>query len=511
MKDKLIELVNTKPRHYTRMIQKDEELLKFVNGFQGDTLSEKTFNAIYGNQITKCPENNEYKFKSVIDGYKFCKLACQCQKNQVSKKLKGKKKPKDHAAKIKQTNLKRYGVDNVGKLQKSIDAHKEFYSDKNKVDGIIHQIKQTKKDRYGDENYSNIEQRKKTWNKKYSNKKYWSSRFPNINYDILHNKEKMKELYENKSLEEIMKMVNCKWPDLIRRYQTEYGFRTKFKSAPEKEIELYLQEININNIIRNTRKIIGKELDFYLPDYNLAIEYNGIYWHHEDIPHITKNYHYDKFIKCEKLGIQLITIFSNNWSNNKDIVKESLKVKFGISDSIYARNTTVKKITSKDTKDILNQNHIQGYVPSQICYGLYNDNDLVAVMTFSRPRSGIGKNQEGYELVRYVSNKRVVGGASKLLRQFRIDYPSESIYSYSNNEWSNGNLYKAIGFTIEKEVGPGYWYVHPKEEKLLHRYNFAKHLLIERGENPDLTEVEICKKNGLLRVWDCGKRKWILK
>jgi hypothetical protein len=144
-----------------------------------------------------------------------------------------------------------------------------------------------------------------------------------------------------------------------------------------------------------------------------------------------------------------------------------------------------------------------------VCLGLYYKDDLKAVMTFSKSRIAIGKNKNGNELVRFASKTRVVGGASKLLKYFVQNYSQDEIYSYSNNEWSNGKLYNSLGFELVKEISPSYWYLKPREEKLVHRFNFAKQKLVAQGYDPALTEKQITHQIGLLKVWDCGKKLWI--
>jgi len=55
-----------------------------------------------------------------------------------------------------------------------------------------------------------------------------------------------------------------------------YCNKNLFTSQPEKDLNTYILSIDNNiNILQNNRKILkGKELDLYLPEYNLAIEYN---------------------------------------------------------------------------------------------------------------------------------------------------------------------------------------------------------------------------------------------
>ena len=62
-------------------------------------------------------------------------------------------------------------------------------------------------------------------------------------------------------------------------------------------------------IIHNDRTILRpKEIDIYIPDLKIGIEYNGLYWH--SIENGTDKYsHRNKSLACRKLGIRLIHIF----------------------------------------------------------------------------------------------------------------------------------------------------------------------------------------------------------
>jgi hypothetical protein len=277
-----------------------------------------------------------------------------------------------------------------------------------------------------------------------------------------------------------------------------------------------LNENGVHNIVRNTRKLIpsGKEIDLYLPDYNVAIEVNGIFWHHDKIQGIDKWYHYNKYKECEAMGIQLITVFSSFLDKNKELIYNKILTKLGKNNvkKVHARKCEVVSLPIKDTKDILNKHHMQGYCASQIALGLKHDGDIVACMTFSKSRDGIGaKGVEGqYELVRYVTSCQVNGGASKLLNRFILDNNPAKITSYSDNCWGKGDMYCKLGFVIEKESTPNFWYLNPKTKELNHRYNYAKFKLVERGEDSNKTARQIMEERGFLRIWDCGTKTWSL-
>jgi len=522
MRDKLISMISEYPKHYTRMAKKDKALHTWIlsNSLleEDAKLSEHIYSSLY-KVSNRCQFGNIKKFTNITDGFGNCgrPSKCKCVANQMSKSISKTKQDFNDEKKAaitkkrKQTTFEKYGVYNNGQTESARKKHQELYNDECKVKEIVDKVKSTKTKRYGDPNYNNAAQIKTTWNQK--SQDFWKSFFPEKDLETLYNPDELKKLFQEKTIPEIAVELNVHI-QTVYHYLNKHKLRNPFQSSYEVEIVNYLKSLGVDRIIQNSRSILPsrKELDIYLPDYNIAIEFNGIYWHHEDIQHISRNYHKQKFDEAEQLGIQLITIFSNFWNTKKDVVKNTIKNKLQMSsESVYARKLEFKKVKSKDTKDFLNNNHIQGYTPASLCYALFDGDEMQAVMTFSKSRIAIGNKTDQFELVRYASKKRIVGGASKLLSKFLNEYPDEDVFSYSNNEWSNGALYSALGFELEKDIPVSYWYIHPKEEKLMHRFNYSKQKLVAKGYDSNLTEKEICKSIGLLKLWDCGKRKWVLR
>lgn len=102
------------------------------------------------------------------------------------------------------------------------------------------------------------------------------------------------------------------------------------KSKGEKELCDFIKSIYPGEILENTRKFIGrKELDIYLPELKLALEYNGEYWHkiHEEKE---PGYHKNKQKACKENGIKLIEVWENDWKKNnqqiKDLISKHLQI-----------------------------------------------------------------------------------------------------------------------------------------------------------------------------------------
>ena len=271
-------------------------------------------------------------------------------------------------------------------------------------------------------------------------------------------------------------------------------------------------ETNVKNIIA------PKELDIYIPSKNIAIECNGCRYHSTK-KILDKKYHIVKTKSCEDKNIELIHLWEDWIKNKKDITKSILLSKLGlISNTIYARKCIIKEIDSKTCNDFLEANHIQGKSASKIKLGLYYNDQLVSVMTFSPPRVNMGsKNHKcQWELVRFVSlcNVRIIGGASKLLKYFIKNYNPKSIVSFSMNDISKGKLYKQLGFVTDNKINQSYWYIEPYTLRRYHRSSFSKHEIVKRGWRDKVdntwTEREVMEEHGYFCIYDSGQLKWVL-
>ncbi|MDE5889115.1 MAG: hypothetical protein K2H20_03750, partial [Bacilli bacterium] len=281
----------------------------------------------------------------------------------------------------------------------------------------------------------------------------------------------------------------------------------KEKRSSIYEDEIYNYLLIYNNIDKCNRKLINPyELDLFIPDKQVAIEFDGLFWHNE-YNQSDKNYHLTKTNLCKEKGIRLIHIFEDEWIYKQEIVKSRLKSILGIKERcIRASKCEIREVSSKESKAFLDENHLQGNVNSKFRYGLYYKDELVSLMTFGGLRKNLNsKAQEGaFELLRFVNklNTTVYGGASNLLKYFIKKVNPKSIISYADKRWSDGNLYKKLGFTHTHDSKPNYFYV--KHDKRLNRFNFRKDKLVSEGFDPNKSEHEIMLERGIYRIYDCG-------
>jgi very-short-patch-repair endonuclease len=282
--------------------------------------------------------------------------------------------------------------------------------------------------------------------------------------------------------------------------------------------EILLTEFIKNNynkeVIINSKKIISPlELDIYLPDLKLAFEFNGLYYHDETSK--ASNYHYNKTQMCEAQGIQLIHIYEDDWKFKQEIVKSRILNLLGKNDiKLYARKCIVKEISdNKEIKRFLENNHLQGFVGSQIKLGLYYNNELVSLMTFGKQRKAMGIKSEDnvYEMLRFCNklNTTVIGSANKLFNYFIKNYKPKEVISYADRSWSQGNLYKVLGFEYMGKTIPNYYYVVDGIRE--YRFNYRKDILVKQGFDKNKSEHEIMLERKIYRIYDSGSLKYVYK
>lgn len=281
-------------------------------------------------------------------------------------------------------------------------------------------------------------------------------------------------------------------------------------SYSEKEIVNFIKSICNYEIIENTKQVIKpKELDIYIPSKNLAIEYNGLYWHDEN--HVDKNYHLNKTLACNEKGIDLIHVFEDDWLYKKEIVKSMIASRLGIyQQKIFARKCEVKRIEKLQAETFFNENHLQGFANGDLYLALIHNGEMVQCICINKK----GWHDGNVELTRMATklNIQIVGGFSKLMKHVSDYVEYDSITSYVYKAWFNGKGYLKCGFEVIKENPPSYTYVINEER--IHKSYFRKNKIKRYFENKMIdyyneneTEHENMKHNYIYRIYDCGTIK----
>ncbi len=293
-------------------------------------------------------------------------------------------------------------------------------------------------------------------------------------------------------------------------------------SKGETEVKEFIESLGFNVGKGKNRKLLdGKEIDLIIDDTNICIEYDGLYFHTENMGK-TSTYHLNKTIECNQIGYRLIHIFEDEWMVNNQLVKSKLKHLLNVNDGIKigGRNVIIKKINLEDKTFFLKNNHIQGTDKSDIYYGAYYGEELVGVVTFNSHRNMTKNNDGEFELSRYATKQNYVirGLASKFIKHFVKEYNPKSIISFADRRWTidpENNLYTNLGFKLFSITKPNYYYYNSKVSryKRFHKFGFGKNNLKKRFPDLDYskTEKELTSELGYDKIWDCGLFKYKLE
>lgn len=527
---------------------------KWYEVIPGDSFSEKIY--LLYNKRSVCKFCGQLtRFSSYGVGYRdYCDSKdCRNKGRIASMKKKcfdiyGVEYPaqsKELMNKMKSTTKARHGVDNIFKdTERMKQAYQKVLGVDNplKSKKVRDKSKKTCLERYNTE-YPNkskkvLDKRAKTNLKKYNNicsihgEEIWKKVIDTRNKDFwekLNNSDRLKELVKPLfSFEEYIgtidkngkiiyyywKCVKCnhEFKDYLANGnipRCPICYPTSIRGTLEKEFGDWLKSVLPDEIIYyNSRKIISPlELDFYIPNKKIAIEFDEIYWHSEKASKgiRNKNYHIDKTQQCSKKKIGLIHIFENDWWEKKEIVQSIILSKLGkYNQRIGARHCEIRKISAKEGKLFLENNHLQGAINASIRYGIYCKSELVSCIYVSPNR--FKKNT--YEIARYAvkKNTTIIGGFQKLWKQVEKNLNSgDTVLSYVDLKYFEGKINEMVGFEYSHTNPPGYQYT--KNYKTLeNRMKFQKKNIKKTlvTYSPDLTEWENLQLAGYDRIWDCG-------
>lgn len=257
-------------------------------------------------------------------------------------------------------------------------------------------------------------------------------------------------------------------------------------------------EVGVRNLLPS-----GQELDIVVPSLKIAIEFNGVYWHSSRFRDV--NYHLDKLEECRGLGLRLLQVWEDDWRDRRPQVEEHIKQLLGTSNlpRVHARKTNPRIISRGDAQEFLDRTHIQGWVASSQYVGLFAEDSLVAVASFKYQGDDL-------YLTRYATAALVRGGHSKIIRWVEQNLTYSNLVTFADLTFSEGDLYKSTGWMQDKTIPPDYMYVIRNSREHKFKYRKKKFETDPKLKYvPGMTERELAELNGLLRIYDAGKIRFI--
>lgn len=473
--------------------------------------------------------NNSLKNTAKLFNMSTSSLTRLLRKNNIVK-------PREYRYEVMKTNsIKKYGVSSVNMTEEKKTKTKTTLLEKYGVSSVFQinevkeKIKKNNLEKYGVEYFLASSQCRAALKNKYGKRGFVSMHIPEKYIDIISNKEKFHswcietnaKLSRKPKVGELSKEANVT-KSLIYSKIREYDCRDLIDyTIPELEIYVkdWLDSLNIKYIMHDRKIIHPKELDFYLPECNIAIEVNDTYSHNSTRTSFGDNnitptkYHQNKVIECMSKGVHLIHLYEweilDEHKFNK--IKTYILSLIGkVDKKIYARKCKIKEVYKSEARQFYRENHLQGPINSlNINYGLYYDNVLVSCMSFGKPR--FNKKYE-YELLRFANKAgySVVGAASKLFNAFTEEYNPNNIISYCDMDKFSGRVYEFLGFNEIDCASPTFTWTD--YERI-----FNWKVILDKGPDKILgtdygkgaNNEEIMLKEGFVKVYNSGNKVYV--
>ncbi len=542
-----LKYINDSDDQYCEICGNRKKFNGFAHGYM-KTCGNKSCRGKYSNihgkqkQIDGCKKRNEKWKSEIIDGKTKQQLivgkgALKRQKKQkvTSQKISESLKLVDNNGLTmhQKTCMIKYGISNVMQLEDVKNKLRDTFKNKYGVEWITQseeiktKISNTMIKKYGVSNYTQTNEYKANNTLINKEKMYFRIKQYMISNNLTLITE-LKDIYENEKTVIEFKCDKCNnhykkcWNDIqswwVCRKCNPYS-----RSSYEIDLCQWLDSHNIKyesqyTELKNPDTGRSLELDIFIPSMNIAIEFDGLYWH-SNLHQLNDHYHLMKTELATEYNIRLLHIFEDEWILNQDIVKSRLSSILNIKNTtiIYARKCKIKEVEFKDKKKFLNDNHLQGNDVSKINLGLYYNDNLVSIMTFSKAniaKGGTPKNGE-YELSRFCNliNYHIPGSASKLLSYFKRNYQWDTIFSYADRRWSDGHLYNTLGFKFKHMTPPSQWYINKSNIiHRIHRFQLRKSQLKHLDSyDESLSANKILELSEYIWIYDCGNYKFIMK
>lgn len=407
---------------------------------------------------------------------------------------------KDSVERTKKTNMLKYGVTNPAKAKeiqekiKNTNLEKYGVTSPGKNEDVKNKQRETLKKKYGNTNPGAQANHIKFM-------KYRSEQSDILNLEWLDKNEFKGKYDENGPIFYTFKCLKCgnifkddfhSCEPICRVCNPTFVGKSKI----ENDIYKFIKDNYDGEVTQHDRKVLnGKELDFYFPDKNIAIEFNGTWWHgykygeESSISEFKRNHEW-KRLECQKHGIRLINIDEADYLDRPDVFNRFILDCVIERKRIYARNCEFKEIDKITAKDFCEKYHVNGWRNSSVAYGLFYNDELVCVASFSK------HPKYEWECIRlcYKTGITIIGGWEKIQKHF-----GKKFLHYVNLNYFEG----------ENKTGCGYRFVFNRtniiyRNQLQTKENIMKYCRKNYEYNSNLSCFQNCLAGGGIAIFDCG-------
>jgi len=303
--------------------------------------------------------------------------------------------------------------------------------------------------------------------------------------------------------------------DIIERRKTTFKPKKIHKrSQGENKIINFLNLYNIKTISNERNLLDGFELDIYLPEYNIGIEFNGVYFHSEHTGNKDREYHKSKTNILESKGVKLIHIFDSDYDKYTEKINRML-LDFIEIDLFKIKNNEyiIDYINENKKNEFIRNNSINISDKSEHCTSSIKDGEILSILCFDYKDNKIIINNYINKIGYKIEDDHILM-FEEIKRKFKFD----QIIGYYNKLWNNfdGNIFDKFGFIKNKNTDPDFYYIRYNgldKNILINKDLYSKEYLKERFQDiysDELSVDELLHQAGYDKIWNSGYIEYVL-
>lgn len=270
-------------------------------------------------------------------------------------------------------------------------------------------------------------------------------------------------------------------------------------SEPEKELAEFVRSIvPESEVLTNDRKALdGKELDIFIPSRNVAIEFNGTFWHDER--HLKDDAHETKRQLCEKRGIHLIQIWQDSWEKAKQGCK-NLIMRELCNDMNTMDAEGLSYLDDQDAiREFAESLSTQPLRTNTTYAALYDEHgNIVCAIEFET-------DKDETTIVGYTEKEPVRGGIQKIIGELEARGTKGTWLAVISTDGET-SAFETPDFIAVEQLPPRWSFIDGSQSHARRRdQDEMRKLIPTHGhETTDEKIRELAKKNNLFRTYNSG-------
>lgn len=275
-------------------------------------------------------------------------------------------------------------------------------------------------------------------------------------------------------------------------------YNNDYTSKAEKDILDFLTEAGYS-VEQSNRSIFKnkRELDLYISAHNVAIEFNGLYYHSEEMGK-DEQYHKNKWLMCSEKSIDLIQVWEDSWMENPIKVKSLLLKSLQTPVDLDLSGWAVIPCSQDEASEFIAVNTFRDNSVEDMNFKLVDStNSTRAVVAFSVTEDATWTVRCYADNLEYITSQLLIALLTEVKKRFGVT----AYRAMSDNCTLDHKVLAGAGFRVSGDIPPS---PHVMKKVMRVPVQIGQESYTYKDAAGASHEV---KKKKL--IWDAGKTLWI--